>query len=96
MFRLLARIAYTILVLIEALVAIRFVLIMISANRANELVNMVFNYSDKFVNPFIGIASISNMNIIGLTFDITTLIALAFYMILAYVCIELIKAFSRE
>ncbi len=95
MFKLLARIAYTILTLIEALVAIRFVLLLIKANPNNELVALVLKYSEYFVKPFYGITN-DVLNVGGIVFDLTSIIALVFYMVLAFVAIELVRAFSHN
>lgn len=95
MFKLLARIAYTILTLIEALVAIRFLLLLIKANKSNELVAFVMKNSEYFVKPFYGITT-DVLNIGGILFDLTSIVALVFYMVLAFVATELLRAFSHN
>ncbi len=95
MFRLVARIIYTVLLLIEALVSIRFVLILVNANKNNEIVNLVMKNSEYFIQPFKGI--VDDILIFGsLRFELTSIIALVFYMILAFVAVEMIKAFSNS
>jgi hypothetical protein len=95
MFRLLARIIYVGLLLIEALVAGRFILLLINASSENTLVEQALHYSGIFVSPFRGIVD-DTLALGTLRFDLTSIVALVFYMILAFVAMEMIKAFSAE
>ncbi len=95
MIKLLLRLLYTAITFIEALIGIRFILLFINANKSNSLVNWVYEYSEPFVKPFYGITS-STLELFGVKLDLNSLVALAFYMVVGYVVIELIKAFSRD
>lgn len=95
MFRLILRLLYSIIVLIEALLGIRFILKFINANKDNQLVSYVYEYSEPFVRPFVGITS-TTINLFGISLDLNTLVALGAFMILGYVVLELSKAFSRD
>jgi hypothetical protein len=95
MFRLLARLIYTLLLLVEALVAARFILLLINANTDNSLVAQAMKYSNYLVSPFKGIVD-DTLALGNLQFDLTSIVALVFYMILAFVAMEMIKAFSAD
>ncbi len=95
MFRVLAKLGYMALVLIEGLVSIRFVIILINANPQNSLIAMALRVSEIFVRPFYGVTT-DTIKFSGITFDLTCLVSLLFYMILGFICLELIKAFSEN
>lgn len=95
MIRLLIKLFYTGIILIEGLIGIRFILNLINANKKNEIVATVFEYSEPFVKPFYGITD-STFTLFGIVFDLNSLVALVFFMVIGYIAIELIKAFSRD
>lgn len=95
MFKLIAKIIYTVLLFIETIVAIRFVLKLIDASTSNAFVNWIMVYSQQFVDPFKGILS-ETMTIGGLQLELTSIVALVCYMIIAFVIVELIKTFSHN
>ncbi len=95
MIRLLIKLFYTAITLIEGLIGIRFILNLINANKNNDIVAAVFQYSEPFVKPFYGITS-STFNMFGIEFDLNSLVALVFFMVIGYIAIELMKAFSRD
>jgi hypothetical protein len=94
-FRVLAKIFYIALLVIETLIAIRFVFKLIGAEDSNFLVNLVYQASNVFIEPFTGIIS-GDWTLGPLYFDLDALLALAIYMILAFVMIELIKVFGPD
>ena len=93
MFKLIAKLFYTILLLVETLISIRLVFVFIDASRASQVVDWVIKTSDIFVSPFNGIIA-DNIQIGNFIVDTTALLALIVYMILAFIAIELIKAFT--
>lgn len=95
MFKLIAKLIYTVLLVIETIVAIRFVLKMIDASTSNSFVNWIMVNSEMFVAPFRGIIS-ESMTIGGLELELTSIVALTCYMIVAFVMVELIKTFSHQ
>ncbi|KKR06076.1 MAG: hypothetical protein UT34_C0001G0116 [candidate division WS6 bacterium GW2011_GWF2_39_15] len=95
MLRLFTKLIYSLILLIQALVSIRFVLLLIDASAKNSLVNLVYQYSEYFVRPFRGITQ-DVFVLAGVEFDLTSLVALAFFIILGYITYEMVKAFSRE
>jgi hypothetical protein len=95
MFKLIAKIFYLATLAVETLVAIRFVAKLIKASEANSLVSWVYSQSEMFIQPFSGITS-DTLVVAGLEIELTTVVALIFYMIIAFVLTELIKTFSHE
>lgn len=96
MFRLLARIAYTIIVLIQGIIAIRFVARLFNLNSSNELVKWVIETSEIFVSPFYGVLDQSTLVVNGFTLDLNALVAGFFFLIAGFICIEIVKAFSAN
>ncbi len=93
MFKLIAKIFYTILLLIESLILIRFILKFIGAPSYNVLAKISYRYSDFFLQPVRGLVG-GGFYLGGYFIDTLALVGLFFYMILAFITIELIKAFS--
>jgi len=56
---------------------------------------MALRVSEIFVRPFYGVTT-DTIKFSGITFDLTCLVSLLFYMILGFICLELIKAFSEN
>lgn len=95
MIKLVIRLAYFSVIIIEALVLTRIVLLLIDASTENAFANWVLSVSSMFVEPFEGIVATS-LQINQFSFPLTPLVALLFYIILAFVLSELLKSFSRE
>lgn len=93
MFRLVAKIIYTILLIIETFIAIRLVFIFLNASKVNEIVSFIYDISEYFVNPFNGIVA-DTVKIGRFTIDTTALLALIVYMVIAFIFIEMIRAFT--
>jgi len=93
MFKLIAKIIYTILLFIETSIAIRFVLTLIEADRSYSIVQLIYNISDFFLTPIMGIVP-DVIYFLGFAIDSLALVGLIIYMILAFIAIELIKTFS--
>ena len=95
MFRLIAKIIYTVLLFIETVIALRFIFTLIQASRASSFVDVVYAISKYFLDPFSGIGISQNPTIfVGLNFDTFALLGLVIYMIIAFILVEMIRAFS--
>jgi len=94
-FRLLSKILYTILLIIETFVALRFVFKLVGANDSNWIVKFVYELSGIFVRPFVGILN-GDWNLGRFYIDVDALIALLVYMIAAFVVVEIMKVFSTR
>ncbi|MBN2100409.1 YggT family protein [Candidatus Dojkabacteria bacterium] len=91
-FRILAQIFYTILLIIETLISFRFIFKLFGANPDNDIVRLIYDLSYIFVRPFVGILT-GDWKIGRFYIDIDAVIALIVYMIIAFVVVEIIKAF---
>jgi hypothetical protein len=94
MFRLIAKIIYTVLLFIETVIALRFIFTLIQASRSSSFVDMIYNASNYFLNPFAGIGIPSQIILGGLIFDTFALLGLIIYMFIAFILVEMIRAFS--
>jgi YggT family protein len=66
---------------IMALLALRFVLVLLGASPANQIANWVYTWSEPFVRPFFSLFNYTPVVGIG-RFEFETLIAIAAYAIL--------------
>ena len=94
-FRIIAKVLYVVLVGIETVIALRFVFKLIGSNPSNVVVNAVYSASDIFIDPFTGIVS-GDWSLGRFFVDVPALVALIFYMIIAYVLVEIIRVFSNR
>lgn len=81
-------ILYVIFGLIESLIGLRFVFQLLGANPANNIVQLVYDWSTPFVAPFAGIfgesATITGAGVVTTSvFDWSALIAFAIYGVIA-------------
>lgn len=95
MLSLIFKILYAADLLIEASIVMRMILTLVKANATNTYVKWIYDISTMFVTPFEGIIA-KSIKINNFTFDLTPLMALVFYIVIAFVLSELIKAFSRQ
>ncbi len=95
MLKLLFKLAYTAVMFIESLIMIRIVLELIKANTSNTFASWVYSLSDLFISPFNGLIS-STLQIDKFSISLTPLVALVFYIIIAFILSELTRAFSRD
>ena len=83
------RIVYTILGILEILLGIRFVLHLIAANPASGFATFIYGITGVFVAPFNGLIGTPASG--GMTFEVTTLIAMAVYALLFWVIVRVIR-----
>ncbi|NMC08772.1 hypothetical protein GYA44_00365 [Candidatus Microgenomates bacterium] len=95
MFKLLIRLAYFAAIFVEGLIILRIILKLINASLENTFASWVVNMSSMFITPFDGIVS-STLQINKIEIELTSLVALLFYIIAAFVLSELLKSFSKE
>lgn len=93
MLSLLFKLLYAADLLVEASIVMRIVFSIVKANDSNTFVKWVYDISTMFIQPFDGIIE-KSLKIDNFTIDLNPLIALVFYIVIAFVLSELIKAFS--
>ncbi len=90
-----ARIVYFIFGVIAAFIGIRFVLLLLAANQGNAFVDFIYGVSGVFVAPFYGI--FGNTPQFGASVvDVSSLIALIVYGLLAWGIVSLVTLASRH
>lgn len=93
LFRILAQIGYTFLIILEALLSIRFVLKLFNIPGTALIVHWLYSFTDKVLAPFVGIIPFS-VNVFGFTLELTTLLVLFFISLASYALYEIIKAYT--
>lgn len=84
------RIVYYILGILMALLAFRFVLSLLGANRENAFASLIYGISYPFVAPFFGLFGYRVQYGVA-RFEIETLVAMAVYALIAYGIVKLIR-----
>lgn len=79
-----ARVVWFIAGIIIALLALRFLLSLLGANRGNAFANFIYDTSHPFVAPFFGLFSYDNINYGVSRFEVYTLVAIVVYALIAY------------
>jgi hypothetical protein len=82
--------------IIQALIALRIVLLLIDANQANGLVRFIYDLSSFFVGPFEGVLNTNAVAAGASVFDIAALVALVGWTILEVLIIAGIGIARRE
>lgn len=88
----LARIVYWLFGVIEALLALRFVLGLFGANTAALFVRMIYGITDVFMVPFTAVFNTQRLE--GATFEWSVLLAMVIYALIAWGIVSLIRAVS--
>jgi hypothetical protein len=90
------RVVVVIFGLIQLVIGLRFVLLLLDAREANDLVAFILNLSQIFVAPFDGILRTDALHSAGSTFDITAIVAFVGWTILELIIIWAVGIFRRE
>jgi hypothetical protein len=89
------RIVVLVFGLIQVLIGLRFVLLLLDAREANDLVSGILNLSQLFVAPFEGILRTDALHSSGSVFDVTAVVAFIGWTILELIVIWAIGIFRR-
>ncbi len=84
-----ARVVWTILWVVEAILALRFILRLIGANPAAGFTDFIYRASQPLLAPFLNIVRNNASGTAGGIFEWTTLIAMVVYWLLAWAIIRL-------
>jgi len=82
--------------LVQVVIGLRFVLLLLDAREANDLVAGILNISQLFVAPFDGILRTDALHASGSVFDVTALVALVGWTILELIILWAVGIFRRE
>ena len=81
--------------LLNSLICLRFLLVLVHANRSNEFARFIFSTTEPFLAIFRGLTSSPSFN--GITLELTTLIAITVYSLLAWSIAQLLRTlFAKE
>lgn len=84
-----ASIVWFITFVILSIILLRVVLLLINANEENGFVRWIYNTSEFFVRPFLGITNDPTLN--GIVFEVNSLIAMLIYILLIYGILQLVR-----
>lgn len=84
-----ANVVWFITFVILSIILLRFVLLLINANEENAFVRWIYNTSEFFVRPFLGITNDPTFD--GFVFEINSLIAMLIYMLIIYGVLQLVR-----
>jgi cation transport ATPase len=89
------RVVYYIMGVLLVLLAFRFILSLLGANRGNGFADFIYTLSFPFVAPFFGLFGYEVEYGIS-RFEIETLVAMAVYAVVAYGIVKLIRISRKE
>lgn len=94
MLKLIAKIAYTIVILAQLLVSLRLVLIFVDASPDNAFSSWIFENSEPIIRPFHGLVQ-ENYEIGGFNIELTSLVAIICLGLISYILSQMVKTFSN-
>jgi hypothetical protein len=83
------QVIYFIFGTVEALLAIRFVLLLLGANEASGFVRLIYGLSQPFVLPFQGIFGVPSFD--GSVIEWSSLVGIVVYLLIAYALARLVE-----
>ena len=90
------RIVVLVFGLIQLVIGARFVLLLLDAREANDLVSGILSFSQLFVAPFEGILRTDSLHAAGSVLDITAIVAIVGWTIVELIVIWALGIFRRE
>jgi uncharacterized protein YggT (Ycf19 family) len=83
--------------ILQALLILRIILLLLVANRGNDIVQFVLNITQPFVDPFIGMFSLNRVAADqGSVLDIAAIVALIGWTLIELLILAAIRLFSRR
>ena len=91
------RVVDTLFGILELLLIIRILLLALGANSGNALVDGIYNITDPFVAPFIGVFNINHVYPTGTSvIDVAAIVAMVGYAILALIIDSILRIDDRR
>jgi len=87
-----ARVVYYVFGVIEVIIAMRFVLLLLGANKEAGFVSFIHNLSTPFMAPFDAV--FKTQSVAGSSFELSSLLALAVYALIGWGIVVLIRALT--
>lgn len=92
-----ARIVTFVFGILQVLLILRIVLLLLVANAGNDVVKLVFNITQPFVEPFLGMFALNRVAADqGSVFDIAALVALIAWTLVEMLILAAIRIFARR
>ena len=93
-----SKLIYAIFAIILTLLTLRFILALFGANTANAIVGLLYDLTQPFVAPFSNFFTDAPdvANISGFRFEIETLIAIIFFLLIGWVLAHLVGVFDAR
>jgi uncharacterized protein YggT (Ycf19 family) len=83
--------------ILQALLILRIVLLLLVANQGNDLVQAIFNITQPFVEPFIGMFSLDRVEADqGSILDVAAIVALIAWTLVEALILAALRIFSRR
>ena len=83
--------------ILQVLLILRIVLLLLVANPGNDVVQLIFNETQPFVEPFLGMFSLNRVTADqGSVFDIAALVALIAWTLVEAIILAGIRIFARR
>ena len=83
--------------LLQALLILRIILLLLVANPGNDLVSFIFNITQPFVAPFVGMFSLNHVTADqGSVLDVAAIVALIGWTLVEALVLAAIRIFSRR
>ena len=81
----------------QALLILRIILLLLVANRGNDIVQFILNVTQPFVDPFIGMFSLNRVTADqGSVLDVAAIVALIGVTLIEMLVLAAIRLFSRR
>jgi uncharacterized protein YggT (Ycf19 family) len=92
-----ARVVSFLFGVLQVLLILRIILLLLVANAGNDIVRFVFNVTQPFVEPFLGMFSLNRVTADqGSTLDIAAIVALIGWTLVEMLILAAIRIFSRR
>jgi len=83
--------------ILQALLILRIILLLLVANRGNDIVQFILNITQPFVDPFIGMFSLNRVTADqGSVLDVAAIVALIGWTLIELLILAAIRLFSRR
>ena len=83
--------------ILQALLILRIILLLLVANRGNDIVQFILNVTQPFVDPFIGMFSLNRVTADqGSVLDVAAIVALIGWTLIEMLILAAIRLFSRR
>ncbi len=83
--------------ILQALLILRIILLLLVANRGNDIVQFVLNITQPFVEPFVGMFSLNRVTADqGSVLDVAAVVALVGWTLIELLILAAIRIFSRR